>query len=116
MLLFGSLVNVANVLSHFCVFGFLHSAQTPAIPKNSRSRTLISYFDFGPFFESFHSKNDDAGTMHRFVAHLFFQKFAVATPSDLTLKRRSFFGSLNPSPHESEGALSFLIHPDDRLD
>src|SRR6267378_5522133 len=95
MMPFGSLVNVANVFSHFCVFGFLHSAQTPAIPKNSRSRTLISYFDFGPFLEAFHSKNDEAGTIHRFVANLSFQKFAVAIPSDLTLKR-SFFGSLNP--------------------
>ena len=79
MMLFGSLVKVANVFSHFCVFGFLHSAHTPAIPKNSRSRTVISYFGFGPFLDSFHSKNDDAGTIHRFVANLSFQKFAFAT-------------------------------------
>src|SRR5580704_4163134 len=95
MMPFGSLVNVANVFSHFCVFGFRHSAHTAAIPKNSRSRTVISYFGFGPFFASFHSKNEEAGTMHRFDANLSLQKFAFATPSDLTLKR-SAFGNLKP--------------------
>src|SRR3982074_1749237 len=86
MMVFGSLVNVANVFSHFWVFGFLHSAHTAAIPKNSRSRTVISYFGLGALLP-FHSKNDEAGTIQRFEANLSFQKFAFATPSDLTLKR-----------------------------
>src|SRR6267154_1389191 len=112
---FGSLVNVANVFSHFCVFGFFHSAHTPAIPKNSRSRTVISYFGFGPFLESFHSKNDDAETIQRFVPNLSFQTFAFATPSDLTLKR-SLFWQFEAPPHEAERTFAFLIHPHDRLD
>ena len=38
------------------------------------------------YFLPFDSKNDEAGTIQRFEANLSFQKFAFATPSDLTLK------------------------------
>jgi hypothetical protein len=83
------------------LFPFLCFRISPFCPDSRYHEELaIENFDlvfrFGPFLESFHSKNDEAGTIHRFVANLSFQKFAVAIPSDLTLKR-SFFGSLNPT-------------------
>src|SRR5258708_36325875 len=115
MMPFGSLVNVANVFSHFSVFGFLHSAQTPANPKNSRSRTLISYFDFGPFLEAFHSKNDEAGNYTSVRCKLILPEVRRCDPFRSHIEQK-FFWQLEPPPHESERTFAFLVHPDDGLD